>query len=79
VSAIEHVQAEERLGYEQVQAEERLGFELVQYAGKWVAVQDATVIASNKHLGELLDRLNGQRDTAEIFKVGEGSAASCGS
>lgn len=54
---------------DQIQAEETLGFELVQYAGRWVAVVDHKVVASEETLGTLVDGLNGQRDTAEIFQV----------
>jgi hypothetical protein len=63
---------------EQVQAERAFGIELVQYAGQWVAVQDRTVLDNDKALGALLDRLNGQRETAEIFKVREDPTAPCG-
>lgn len=62
---------------EQVRAERAFGTELVQYAGKWVAVQDRTVLENDETLGGLLDRLNGQRGTAEIFKVREDPAAPC--
>jgi hypothetical protein len=62
---------------EQVQAERAFGVELVQYAGRWVAVQDRTVLADDETLGALLDQLNGQRETAEIFKVREDPAAPC--
>ena len=51
------------------QAEEAFGLDLIQYAGRWVAVQDHKVVAADVHLGCLVDRLNGQRDTAEIFQV----------
>jgi hypothetical protein len=63
---------------EQVQAERAFGIELVQYAGRWVAVQDRIVLDNDETLGALLDRLNGQRETAEIFKVREDPAAPCG-
>ena len=62
---------------EQVAAEKVFGRELVQYAGKWVAVQDRTVLDNDATLEGLLDRLNGQRGTAEIFKVREDPAAPC--
>ncbi len=62
---------------EQVQAERAFGIELVQYAGRWVAVRDRTVLADDETLGTLLDQLNGQRETAEIFKVREDPAAPC--
>ena len=57
---------------EQVRAEEDLGAELIQYAGRWVAVQDHRVVDDDEQLGCLVDRLNGQRSTAEIFRVQEG-------
>jgi len=60
---------------EQVQAERAFGIELVQYAGKWVAVQNRTVLDNDEFLGALLDRLNGQRQTSEIFKVREDPSA----
>lgn len=62
---------------EQVQAERAFGIELVQYAGRWVAVQDRAVLADDETLGALLDQLNGQRGTAEFFKVREDPAAPC--
>lgn len=62
---------------DQIQAEKTLGFELVQYAGKWVAVEDHKVIADEDKLGTLVDRLNGQRDTAEIFQVPRGTIHTC--
>ncbi|MGD0455500.1 MAG: DUF5678 domain-containing protein [Solirubrobacteraceae bacterium] len=63
---------------EQVQAERAFGIELVQYAGRWVAVQDRTVLDNDETLEALLARLNGQRETVEIFKVREDPAAPCG-
>lgn len=59
---------------EQMRAEEAFGLELIQYAGRWVAVQDHEVVDNDENLGCLVDRLNGQRDTASIFKVREDSA-----
>lgn len=57
---------------DQIKAEETLGFDLVQYAGRWVAVQDHKVVAHDETLGTLVAGLNGQRDTAQIFRVPEG-------
>lgn len=54
---------------DQVKAEEGLGVDLIEYAGRWVAVQDHRVVDHDESLGPLVDRLNGQRETAEIFKV----------
>jgi hypothetical protein len=62
--------------HEHARAEEALGSDLVQYAGLWVAVEDHAVIADDPDLGNLVGRLNGQRDTAEIFKVREDPASS---
>ena len=56
---------------ERVKAEERLGVDLIEYAGRWVAVQDQRVVDDDENLGRLIDRLNGQRETAAIFKVRE--------
>lgn len=56
---------------EHVKAEEDLGVDLIQYAGRWVAVQDHRVVDDDEQLGCLVDRLNGQRSTAEIFRVQE--------
>jgi hypothetical protein len=56
---------------EQVRAEETLGVDLIEYAGRWVAVQDHRVVDDDENLGRLVDRLNGQRETAAIFKVRE--------
>jgi hypothetical protein len=54
---------------DEAHAEEQFGLELVQYAGRWVAVQDHTVLDNDENLECLLDRLNGERETAEIFQV----------
>jgi Family of unknown function (DUF5678) len=62
---------------EQIRAEEAFGLELVQYAGRWVAVEDRTVIDNDPILGSLVGRLNGQRDTATIFKIPEDPVAPC--
>jgi hypothetical protein len=56
---------------ERVKAEERLGVDLIEYAGRWVAVQDHRVVDDDDQLERLVDRLNGQRETAAIFKVRE--------
>jgi hypothetical protein len=53
----------------EVRDEEEFGLELVQYAGRWVAVENRTVLDYDKELGCLLERLNGERRTAEIFQV----------
>lgn len=60
---------------QQVRAEEKLGLDLIQYAGRWVAVEDHEVIADDERLGSLVERLNGQRDTARIFQVPAGSTS----
>jgi hypothetical protein len=60
-----------------IRAEEAFGLQLVQYAGDWVAVQDRAVLDNDKNLGALVGRLNGTRDTAEIFKVREDPSAPC--
>lgn len=62
---------------EQVRAEEAFGLVLIQYAGRWVAVQDRKVVADDENLGCLVERLNGQRETAEIFQVPRDPAAIC--
>lgn len=62
---------------EQIRAEEAFSLELVQYAGRWVAVEDRTVIDNDPVLGSLVGRLNGQRDTATIFKIPGDPAAAC--
>lgn len=56
---------------ERVRAEQSLGVDLIEYAGRWVAVQDHRVVDDDENLGRLVDRLNGQRETAEIFRVRE--------
>jgi hypothetical protein len=62
---------------DQIKAEEMLGSQLVQYAGKWVAVEHHKVVANEETLRTLVDRLNGQRDTAEIFRVPRGPLRAC--
>ena len=57
------------------QAEERFGAELAEYAGEWVAIEDRSVVAYDPDLGNLVGQLNGQRDTAVIFRVEPDSAA----
>jgi Family of unknown function (DUF5678) len=42
---------------------------LNRHAGDWVAVVDDQVIDNDKKLGDLVERLNGQRTSAEIIKV----------
>lgn len=56
---------------ERVEAEERLGVNLIEYAGRWVAVQNHQVVDDDANLGRLVDRLNGQRETAAVFRVRE--------
>jgi hypothetical protein len=62
---------------QRVRAEEEFGSVLIQYAGRWVAVEDHKVLDDDAELEPLVDRLNGQRDTATIFKVREDPAAPC--
>lgn len=62
---------------EHVRAEEDLGVALIQYAGRWVAVQDHQVVDDDESLGCLVDRLNGLRETAEIFRVQEEPTTGC--
>jgi hypothetical protein len=64
---------------EEALAEEQFGLVLVQYAGRWVAVQDHTVLDNDENLGCLLDRLNGERGTAEIFQVRDRHTTAAGS
>jgi hypothetical protein len=54
-----------------VEAEQALAEALYGYAGEWVAVKDHVVIDNASDLGTLVGRLNGQRATAEVFRVGE--------
>jgi hypothetical protein len=63
---------------EHVEAEETLGVDLIEYAGRWVAVQDHRVVDDDESLGRLVDRLNGQRETAEIFRVRERPSQAAG-
>ncbi len=60
-----------------VSAEEAFGLTLVDYAGDWVAVQDHKVLEHDKTLGGLVARLNGTRDSAEIFRVREDPSSPC--
>ena len=62
---------------QRVQAEEDFGLQLMQYAGQWVAVLDHNIVATDEHLGPLVDRLNGQRDSAEIFQVPKDHGSAC--
>lgn len=54
-----------------LEAEEALGEELQQYAGLWVAVVDAHVVASAPTLGELLEQVENREDV-ELIEVGTG-------
>lgn len=55
----------------ELQAEEALSVELQQYAGQWVAIKDAHVIAAGSTLGELLEQV-GHRKEVELLEVPEG-------
>jgi hypothetical protein len=62
---------------EQVRAEEFLGQELFQYAGRWVAVVDHAVIQDADTLDELLERIEGQEEQAQVFRVPENPSVAC--
>jgi hypothetical protein len=54
-----------------LEAEEALSKSLRDYVGQWVAVVDATVVASASTLGELLEQVEGREDV-ELLEVPEG-------
>jgi hypothetical protein len=60
-----------------VPTQEEFGLELMKYAGRWVAVENRTVVADDPDLGNLVEQLNGKRDTATIFKVREDPTSPC--
>jgi hypothetical protein len=56
-----------------LEAEEALSEDLQNYAGQWVAVTDARVVASALTLGELLERVGGQE--VELLEIPSGDGA----
>lgn len=62
---------------EYVRAEEAFGLELMKYAGEWVAVADRTVIEHADTLDELLERIEGQEQRVEVFRVPKHPDAVC--
>jgi hypothetical protein len=59
-----------------LRAEEVLAKELAEYAGRWVAVRDHSVVASADSMGELLDRVNPE-GLDRILEVSEEPTAGC--
>jgi hypothetical protein len=59
------------------EADEALEASLSNCAGNWVAVNHREVIDNDGNLGDLVGRLNGQRASAEIFKVETAPDPSC--
>lgn len=58
-----------------IEAEEALADSLHGFAGKWVAVQNHAVIDDASDLDTLVGRINGQRQTAIVFRVEDESPA----
>jgi hypothetical protein len=52
---------------------------LNKYAGDWVAVEHDAVVEHDRNLGDLVERLNGNRGSAEIFKVEPRPDSACAS
>jgi hypothetical protein len=50
---------------------------LKSHAGDWVAVSDREIIDTDRNLGDLVGRLNGHGETAEVFKVEPGPDVVC--
>lgn len=59
---------------ERVRAEEQLAAVLYDHPGEWVAVENHRLIAFSPDLDTLIGRLNGQRATAEVFRVEDPAA-----
>ena len=62
---------------EHVKAEEEFGVELMEYAGQWVAVADRAVVQAANTLDELLERVDGQEQRVEVFRVPKHPDAAC--
>jgi hypothetical protein len=58
-----------------IKAEMALAKALHDYAGEWVAVENHAVIDNASDLQTLVGRLNGQRETAVVFRVEPDSPA----
>jgi hypothetical protein len=70
-AAVEQPQSKRALR-ERVRSERELRDQLVQYAGRWVAVIDYTVVRSAATWDQLLERLNKrEREGARVFRVPE--------
>jgi uncharacterized protein DUF5678 len=54
---------------EHIKAEEEFGATLTAYAGQWVGVADRTVVKAADTLNELLQALEGEPQSVEIFRV----------
>jgi hypothetical protein len=57
--------------------EEAFKASLERHAGDWVAVDGQEIIDSDRNLGDLVGRLNGHGDTAEVFKIEPRPDPSC--
>jgi hypothetical protein len=57
--------------------DEALEASLNSHAGDWVAVSGREIIDTDRNLGDLVGRLNGHGETAEVFKIEPGPDASC--
>jgi hypothetical protein len=63
---------------EAVQAERKLSDSLEAFAGEWIAVVDHEVVANDKQLERLLDKV--EQDTLEVatvFQVPQDHGAAC--
>lgn len=59
-----------------LKAEEGLAQELIEYAGRWVAVRDHSVVASADSLGDLLSRVSPE-GLDRILEVAEDPHTGC--
>jgi uncharacterized protein DUF5678 len=64
---------------QQISAERDLSKGLLEYAGKWVAVSNHSVVAHAPTLEELMELVRGteQQDTVEVFEVSNEPESVC--
>lgn len=62
---------------EALRAEEVLARELAEYAGRWVAVRDRSIVESAETLENLLELVNDPGEFDRIFEVSSEAVAAC--
>lgn len=62
---------------EALRAEEVLARELAEYAGRWVAIRDRSIVESADTLEDLLTLVNDPGEFDRIFEVSNEAVAGC--